>query len=159
MRIGEIAILGPHADEKKAFINSISKSTKNISENLTFGEVRINNQLVLHLYGISIENEETPLSWDLIAPKLLGYIAIFRWGDVQSFRRIQAILNQITSTYDPFIVVVGHYEKKAPVLPDSLQFGIQVDKKDVLTFCNVNDENSVRKVLLTLVEKIIKQAN
>lgn len=159
MRIGEIAIVGPHPDEKRAFIESISNSTKKIDDKLTFGEFKVNNQLVLHLYGISVEKEDAPLSWDLIAPKLLGYIAIFRWGDAESFRRTQAILNQITRIYDPFIVVVGHYENEAPLLPASLQLGIQVDKRDVLTFCNVNDENSVRKVLLTLVEKIIKQLN
>ena len=159
MRIGEIAIVGPHADEKRAFIHSISKSRKNINEKLTFGEYRINNQLVLHLYGISLENEDDPVSWDLIAPKLMGYIAIFRWGNVESFRKIQAITNYLTQKYNPFIVVVGHSEERPPQLPAAFQYGISVDKNSVLTFCNVNNENSVRKVLLTLVEKIINQIN
>lgn len=159
MRIGEIAIVGPHADEKRAFIHSISKSIKNINEKLTFGEYRINNQLVLHLYGISFENEDDPVSWDLIAPKLMGYIALFRWGNVESFRKIQAITNYLTQKYDPFIVVVGHSEEQPPQLPAAFQYGISVGKNSVLTFCNVNNENSVRKVLLTLVEKIINQIN
>ncbi|MFQ5632700.1 MAG: hypothetical protein ACE5I1_28360 [bacterium] len=159
MRIGEIAVVGPHADIKRAFIQSISKSAKNINEKLTFGEYRINNQLVLHLYGISIENENDPVSWDLIAPKLMGYIAIFRWGNVDSFRKIQAIVNHLAQNYNPFIVVVGHSEEQTPQLPTAFQYGISVDKNSVFTFCNANNENSVRKVLLTLVEKIITQIN
>lgn len=157
MRIGEIAIVGPHAKEKRAFINSISKSVKNISENLTFGEYQINNQLVLHLYGISIENETDSVSWDLIAPKLLGYVAIFRWGDVESFRRIQTIVNQLMNQYNPYIVVVGHNESRLPKLPHPLEQGISVEKNGVFTFCNVENEDSVKSVLLTLVDKIISQ--
>jgi hypothetical protein len=157
MRIGEIAIIGPHAEEKRAFISSISNSVKNISEKLTFGEYQINKQLILHLYGISIGEENVSISWDLLAPKLLGYIAIFRWGNVESFRKIQAMTNQLMNHYNPYVVVVGHHDDQFPKLPPAMQRGIPVEKSGVLTFCNVNDGESVKKVLLTLVDKIISQ--
>ncbi|MFQ5632250.1 MAG: hypothetical protein ACE5I1_26060, partial [bacterium] len=87
------------------------------------------------------------------------YIAIFRWGNVESFRKIQVIVKELTQKYNPFIVVVGHSEEQFPQLPTAFQYGISVDKNSVLTFCNVNNENSVRKALLTLVEKILNQIN
>jgi hypothetical protein len=159
MRIGEIAIVGPHTDEKRAFIKTVSNSVKNISEKLTFGEYAINNQLVLHLYGIAIDSEDESISWDLIAPKLLGYVAIFRWGDIDSFRKIQVLVDSLERRYQPFVVVAAHSEGRFPPLPAAMNYGVPIDKNAVFTFCNVHNENSVRKVLLSLVEKIISQAN
>lgn len=157
MRIGEIAIVGPHAAEQTQFINAISKSVKKINEQLVYGEIEINNQLVVHLYGIAVQTAEEVLAWDLLTPKLLGFVAMFKWGEPDSFRRLQAIVDKLIEKYDPFIIVAAHSTTPPPKLPASLQKGVPVDKKGTFIFCDVNDEQSVRAVLLALVDKILNQ--
>lgn len=157
MRIGEIAVVGPHTAEKRAFIQTISNSVEIISEKLTFGRLSINQQLVLHLYGISVQGDDAAVSWDLIAPKLLGYIALFRWGDVRSFRDVQKIVNELSTRYDTTIVVAGHLEQQHPKIPAAFASGIPIDRSGIFTFCNVFEKESVQRTMLTLINNIIEQ--
>ncbi len=155
MRIGEIAIVGPDSDEKRQFIESMAHSVEIINNTLTFGQFFVNKQFVIHLYGIALPSEVESMSWDLIAPKLMGYITIFKWGDSNSFRQTQKLVDEINSKYDSTIIVAGHSDSSAPVPAKIFQNGFPIEKKGVFTFCNVNDPASVKKVLLTLVDSII----
>jgi len=157
MRIGEIAIVGPQRDIKQAFIRSIADSIEVENGELTFGRYNVNEQLILHLYGITISPESSFISWDIISPKLLGFIALFKWGDANSFRKTQVLVDELFSKFDTEIIVAGHTEEAFPKIPAAFEFGIPTDKRGALTFCNVHDPRSVKKVLLTLVNHIIDQ--
>ena len=157
MRIGEIAIVGPQKDIKKTFIRSIANSIEVENGQLTFGRYNVNEQLILHLYGITVSPEGGFVSWDIISPKLLGFIALFKWGDAESFRKTQTLVDELFSKFDTEIIVAGHTEEPFPQIPAEFEYGIPIDKRGALTFCNVNDPTSVKKVLLTLVNHIIDQ--
>lgn len=157
MRIGELAVIGPHTEEKTAFIKSVTSSIEQVDEKITFGQYRINNQLMIHLYGIALTAEDDRIVWDLISSKLLGYIAIFKWGDADSFRKVQALVQYLNAKFNAFIVVAAHTRRTAPPLPAAFEFGVPIDKTGAFTFCDVYDEKSVRKVLVALIEKIIDQ--
>ena len=157
MRIGEIAIVGPHQEEKQLFINTIADSIEIENDKLTFGRFAINKQLILHLYGIAVDENSDAISWDLISEKLLGYVALFRWGEADSFRKVQKLVDHLTEKYDTTVIVAGHTEGNIPVMPDPFQFGLPIDKRGSFIFCNVKDSVSVRKVLLALVNQIIDQ--
>ncbi len=156
MRIGEIAVVAPHPDDKKQFIQSCADSVNAVNEQITFGEYVISDELVLHLYGIVFpEAGESDLSWDLISSKILGYIVLFRWGDADSFRKIQRVTDYFTTQFETTVVVAAHTEKKRPVLPKEFAEGIPIDRNGSFTFCDVSDPASTKKVLLTLVNQII----
>jgi len=157
MRIGEIAIVGPQKDIKQTFIRSIADSIEVENGELTFGRYSVNEQLILHLYGIAVSRESGFISWEIISPKLLGFIALFRWGDAESFRKTQALVDELLSKFDTEIIVAGHTEAQFPQIPAEFEYGIPIDKRGALTFCNVNDPASAKKVLLTLVNHIIDQ--
>ncbi len=157
MRIGEIAIIGPHQEEKRAFIHSIADSVEVENEKLTFGRLVVNNQLVLHLYGFAVDEQGQSVSWDLISNKLLGFVVLFRWGDADSFRKVQKLVDYLTEQYSATVIVAGHTEGKVPHLPAAFHFGIPIDKRGAFIFCNVKEAVSVRKVLLALIDQIIDQ--
>ncbi len=157
MRIGEIAIVGANAEEERAFVRSIADTVDVQNERLTFGQYHINDQLLLHLYGISLHEDEDAISWDLISAKLLGFVVLFRWGDVESFRRCQKLVDTLINRYDAVVVVAGHTEGRIPPLPAAFDLGIPIDKHGSFIFCNVHDPDSVRKVLIALVDLILDQ--
>ncbi len=157
MRIGEIAIVGPHHEEKHEFIKSIADNVEVDTRNLTFGQFTVNDQLVLHLYGISLAENNQTVSWDLISQKLLGYVAIFRWGDADSFRKVQRLVDDLTTRYHAKVVVAGHTEGRVPPLPRAFEYGLPIDKSGAFIFCNVKNPASVRRVLIALIDLIIDQ--
>ncbi len=157
MRIGEIAIVGPDIEARRAFVHSVADSIEVENEKLTFGQCRIDEQLLLHLYGISLNEDMGSVSWDLITPKLLGFVLLFRWGDAESFRKIQKLVDSLVLRYGATVVVAGHTEGSMPPLPQAFDFGLPIDKHGAFIFCNAFDPMSVRKVLIALVDLIIDQ--
>lgn len=159
MRIGEIAIVSPHEEENRRFIRALADTVEVESEQLAFGKLDINKQLTLHLYGITLRDLNSAVSWDLLSQKLLGFIAIFRWGETDSFRRVQKIVDYLTSKYDTSIVVVGQSKKKTPLLPAGFAAGVPIERSGLFTFCNVDNPAEAKRVLLTLIDNIIDRLN
>lgn len=155
MRIGEIAVVGANYEDRNQFIKSICDPIETINENISFGRYQINDQLLIHFYGIFPEHDQ--LSLDLISRKLLGYIVLFRWGNVNSFRQAQKFVDTFTQRYGANVVVAGQVEKNQPRMPREFESGIPIDKQGVLAFCDINEGRSVRKVILALVDQIIDQ--
>ena len=80
MRIGEIAIVGPGILPKQQFIKAVCDEIVVENNELVFGRLQINEQLVIHLYGLEFTDTEIKPSLDLVSKKLLGYVFLFDWG-------------------------------------------------------------------------------
>ncbi|KAA3619683.1 MAG: hypothetical protein DWQ05_02870 [Calditrichaeota bacterium] len=156
MRIGEIAVVGADNEDRIQFLKSICEPLETINDNISFGRYKINEQLLIHFYGIFPEKDQ--LSLDLISRKILGYIVLFRWGNVNSFRQAQKFADLFTTRYGANVVIAGQVENNLPQMPKEFEAGIPIDKQGVFAFCNINDDKSVRKVILALVDQIIDQA-
>jgi hypothetical protein len=156
MRIGEIAILGPNNEEKRLFIQSICQKLELANENISFGRLPINEQLVLHLYGVALQSEAQPLSWDLLARKCLGYIVLFPWQDVESLARLKPVLDQLAARYEATMVVAAHVANGKPPAPTALyQDGIALTAEGKFMFCDVRQPASARKILLALIDALL----
>ena len=160
MRIAEVAVVGPHPEDERNFIKSISNSTYEIvNEHITFGRFEVNNQLAVHLYGITFEGTQDSNSLDLISKKILGFIVLFRWGSADSFRKAQKLVDYFIDAYDANIIATGHSEEKLPSIPEVFDFGMKIDKQGSFTLCNVKDPVSSKKVLVSLVDDIIDKVD
>jgi hypothetical protein len=156
MRIGEIAILGPNTEEKRLFIQSVCQKFELENETITFGRFPINDQLVLHLYGIALYSESQPVAWDLLARKMLGYIVLFPWQDAEAFERLKPVLDLLNTRYEGTMVVAAHVPYGH--LPIPLTFyeeGIALTAEGKFMFCDVRQPASVRKILLALIDALI----
>ncbi|MCA9733650.1 MAG: hypothetical protein H6696_14060 [Deferribacteres bacterium] len=157
MRIGEIAVVSSDQGDRGHFLESLCDQIETVNEDISFGRYMINDQLLIHFYGIY--PQEDRLSLDLISQKILGYIILFRWGDVNSFRQAQKFADLFTSRYGASVVIAGHVDKNKPGMPKEFESGIPIDKRGVFIFCNISESRSVRKVVLALVDQILDQHN
>jgi len=156
MRIGEIAVLGPGNEEKQLFIQAVCERLELTNENITFGRFPINEQLVLHLYGVALQTEAQAVAWDLLAKKCLGYIVLFPWQDAGSLERLKPVLDTLTSKYEAAMIVAAHVpDGKRPVPPALFENSIGVTAEGKLMFCDIRRPASARKVLLALIESLL----
>ena len=156
MRIGEIAIIGPDNDIRKRFIEAVCEKVDVSNDQLTFGRMPIDDQITLHLYGISVEKSNSKVSWDLLARKMLGYVVLFSWENPQSFDLVKSTLDELTSHYDSILVVAANVQNGSFSAHRTLiHEGIAITTDAKLIFCDVAKPESVRQVLLTLVNLLI----
>jgi signal recognition particle receptor subunit beta len=156
MRIGEIAIIGPDNDIKKRFIEAVCNKVDLSNDQLTFGRLPIDDQITLHLYGISVEKSNNKVSWDLLARKMLGYVVLFSWESPQSFDLVKTTLDELTHRYESTLVVAANIDDGGFTAHKTLlQEGISITNEAKLIFCDVAKPESVKQVLLTLVNLLI----
>lgn len=160
MRIGEVTVIGPVGKTKEIFIQSVCHNLEKVSDKICFGRLQIDNQLVLHLYGISIDKEENSISWDLLSPKMLGYIFIFNWDDYNTFEEIKAVLDTFSIKFSAPIVVVANVEDKSNIpLPNKFNEpgGFSIDRNIRFTFCPISDPIYSKKVVSTIINILIEK--
>jgi len=158
VRIGEVAVISQDGYEKETFIRSICTKIDIKNETISFGRFEVNDQLSLHLYGISVQNGESTMSWDLISRKALGYIVIFDWDRPEMLEATNTVLDYFASNSDvPIIVVANLRTQKEPPIPKKFfhQNGIQLSVNARFTFGHVDDEQSAKKILKLLVNMLI----
>lgn len=160
MRIGEIAVLSSEADSKKKFIESACEEVHVHDDALIFGKRKINDQLVVHLYGLGRAEQYLNAAWDLVSMKLLGYIIIFNWNDPISYASAKSTIDFLTKRYDmPLVIAANLGDHGEPVPINLINAGINIDEQNYFTFCRMFDPDSVKKVLLTLMNAVIERLN
>ncbi len=160
MRIGEVAIISYKSSEKENFIRSICKKIDIRDDTLSFGRFEVNDQLALHLYGISIENRKKTISWDLISRKTLGFIITFDWEDKEALEKTKPIIDYFSRNYNaPIIIVANIANKNDPPIPDKffLPDGIPLSPHSRFTFGQIDDSESARHIMILLVNMLIKK--
>ncbi|NUO80461.1 hypothetical protein HUU05_10325 [candidate division KSB1 bacterium] len=159
MRIAEIAVIAPQAEERKQFITAICSQLDVASEQLTVGRLAINDQLVLHLYGLATPAENQSQSWDLLSRKLLGYVVLFSWHDKVSFENIKPCLEQVTTRPETALVVAANVgDTEPPALQALSNKSIFVNQQGKFTFYKQDEAESAKKVLLTLIDLLLERA-
>lgn len=162
MRIGEIAVIGPDHEARNRFIAAVCRDVDLSKEQLAFGRLPIDEQLVLHLYGIPTEagQDGRKISWDLLARKMLGCVVLFSWDSPQSFEQVRPTLDELTSHYDFSLVVAANVSNGPKTVPPALiDEGVAITAEAKLAFCNVSQPASVRRVLLSLVDLLINRTS
>ncbi len=160
MRVGEVTVIGPRDRTKDIFIQSICEKANVVNERVSFGRLEISNQLSLHFYGIGIEREDTSISWDLLTPKMLGFIFIFNWTDYNSLATISSMLDYFSSSFYAPIVVIANIdnENDIPVPPMYFkQEGFILDPKIRLTFCNINNPSCTKKAVVNIINMLLSR--
>jgi len=156
MRIGEIAVVGPRGVGKKQFLESVCDHVELSDEDVSFGRIAVNEQLVVHFYAIRVGRDTSPFALDLVAKKILGYIALFDWYRGESFEEMKSVLDVLTSRYEIPVVVAANLGKGPdPVPPRVLNGDLSIAPDSRFTFCRVGDPGSVRRVVRTLLNLVI----
>ncbi len=160
MRIGEIAIVGPGLETKKKFIKAICEEIVIETESLIFGRLQINNQLVIHLYGLDWSEKQLHHAWDLVSQKLLGYVVLFNWNHADSYTSARSIVDNLTARYTvPVVIAATLQNGQAPVPEEFLNAEFNLTQQSQFTFCKLSEPESVRNVLIKLINSAIEHLN
>jgi len=160
LRIGEVAIISYKSREEEDFIRSICKKIDIKNDTLSFGRFEVNDQLALHLYGISVDNKNNSISWDLISRKTLGFIIIFDWEDKEILEATKPIIDYFSTNFNaPIIIVANIKDKKDPPIPDKFfqPDGIPLSPNSRFTFGQIDDQENARHVMILLVNMLIEK--
>lgn len=159
MRIGEIAIVGPGAHAREEFIRTVSDEIPLLTEDMVFGRLQINKQLMLHLYGVDY-SDQMPFSWDLISNKLLGYIVLFPWEQPDTYPSVLQMVDTLTSRYRIPIVIAANLSDNLNVMPAQvLKASFNLSDCGEFTFCTASEASSARHVLAVLIDAVIEKLN
>lgn len=160
MKIGEIAVITHNSQTSENFIKSICKKIDVKNGVVCFGRFDANDQLGLHLYGISLDKEDRELSWDLISRKMLGYIVFFDWEDQISLETIKPILDRFSNSVSaPIIIVANVKDMRQPPIPESffITDGITLSANCRFTFGQAHQPQSARKIMLMVIDMLLKK--
>lgn len=156
MRIGEIAVVGSKVEAKRNFIKAVSDDVEVQNDSLIFGRIKINEQLIVHLYGLEYLDEDIQPSWDLVSKKLLGYIVLFNWDAQEDLTAIQPMVNALEMRYSaPIIVAAGLKSGLNDIPPQLIDTDFALSEQCQFIFCNINDPASVKHTLLVLINTVL----
>lgn len=157
MRIGEIAIVGPDIHGREAFVRTASDEIPLQTEDMMFGRLQVNKQLMLHLYGIDY-SEQMPPAWDLISSKLLGYVVLFAWDKPETYPAVLQMIDTLTSRYRTPIVIAANLSDNPNIVPDQVyNASFNLSECGEFTFCQAADAGSTRQVLAVLIDAVIEK--
>jgi len=162
MKIGEIAVITHNTQTSENFIKSICKKIDLQNGLVSFGRFDANEQLGLHLYGISLDNKDNKVSWDLISRKMLAYIIFFDWEDHISQEKIKPILDQFLSNVSaPVIIVANVNDINQPPIPKSffLNKGIIFSSSCRFIFGQANQPESARKIMVLVTNMLLEKVS
>ena len=159
MRIGEIAIVGPGIRPKQEFVKTVCDEIVVENDDLVFGRLQINEQLVIHLYGLEFTDEDIKPSLDLVSKKLLGYVFLFNW-DNQDYSDVIANVESLTTRYNLPLVIAANLQNGSTEIPSQMvNVDFDISTKGQFTFCRLSDPESVRNVLVMLINSVIDKVN
>lgn len=157
LRIGEIVVLGPPEVEKGEFISAICEEVDK-NDDIVLGRLQVNDQLILHIYGLDVGADVNNFAWDLVAQKMIGYIVLYNWYDANSLERAKSLVDHLHSEWEaPCIIAADVGETEYPIAKKIFKRGISLSPNTQFTFYRIVDPASVRRIFLTLLDTIIER--
>lgn len=167
----KIVITGSFAAGKTQFINSISdietvstdyETTTNEEKDvkthttvaLDFGTIAINDSLILYLFGTPGQ-ERFDYMWEHLATGCLGYIVMVDSCRPAKFAETIALMERFGQITDaPFLVAANKQDDPAALPPTYVRRRLNLPSSVPVLPCVAKDRESVKKILLTLLEII-----
>ncbi|MGB9694673.1 MAG: GTP-binding protein [Caldisericaceae bacterium] len=174
MRHYKIVVTGPFAAGKTTFINTVTeiapikteaKTTADdesgVKDSTTvamdFGRIAIDSENVLHIFGTPGQFRFNYM-WSILSNDAIGVILIVDSGDSQAFDDAKDMLNFFRVKTDaPLVVALNHFKEKAHTEEDELRKIMNIPSKIPVLDCDATSKESVKEVLLSLLDLIISR--
>ncbi|MEZ0323603.1 MAG: ATP/GTP-binding protein [Hydrogenothermaceae bacterium] len=169
----KIVTSGPYAAGKTQFINTISeietvkteaKTTKAGEKEkkdyttvaMDFGRIKIDDEYTLYLFGTPGQSR-FDFMWDVLGKGMVGLVVLVDSTDPATFHEARRIINYFEARYPaPFVVGCNKQDLKGAWSPEDIRTALDLgDDVKVLPLV-ATDKESVKKVLLTLLDEIAK---
>jgi small GTP-binding protein len=171
MEILKIVVTGAYAAGKTQFIQSISEievvsteaevqqaeelEIKNqTTVALDFGKITINPDLALYLFGTPGQ-ERFDFMWEILSSGCIGYLVMVDSTRPAQLREASRVIQFFTNMLDvPFVVVANKQDDPTGLPVDYIRYRLGLPEYIPVLPCVATDRESVKNVLLTLLELI-----
>ncbi len=130
-----------------------SKTTTTVA--LDFGRITLNDSLVLYLFGTPGQDRFWFL-WDELSRGSLGAVVL---ADTRRLDDSFAALDYFESRSVPFILAVNCFDDADLYTPDEVKEALDLDPGVPVVLCDARQRDSVKEVLLALMEYILARAD
>lgn len=171
MQAVKIVVTGAYAAGKTSFIRAVSDidvltteyATTDVNERelkgettvaLDFGTIAVSDDITLYLFGTPGQ-ERFDFMWEVLSVGCIGYVVLVdscRPAHLNETRRLMERFRAITDV--PFIVAANKQDDPAALPPSYIRRRLNVHADVPLVTCSTTDRESVRDVLLALLEWI-----
>ncbi len=169
----KIVVAGPYAAGKTEFINTVSeietvkteaKTTKKDEKSkkdhttvaMDFGRIKIDDDHILYLFGTPGQSR-FDFMWDILGKGMVGLVVLVDSTDPKTFHEARKIINFFESRYPaPFVVGCNKQDLDGAWDPQDIRTALDLDDDVQVLPLVAKDKESVKKVLLALLEEIAK---
>jgi hypothetical protein len=128
-----------------------TKTTTTVA--LDFGRITLDRSLILYLFGTPGQ-ERFDFLWDDLADGALGAVIL---ADTRRIEDCYAVLDYFEDRATPFVVAANHFPGSELFDLDEVREALGVREETRLLHCDARDRESVKGVLVALVEQILLQ--
>jgi|SRR5215471_14467901 len=117
---------------------------------LDFGRITIGSEVVLYLFGLPGQ-ERFSFLWNELAYGALGAVIL---ADVRRLDECFPSVNYFESRGLPFVVAINCFDSAPRYDPEEVRLALDLDPDVPAVLCDARDVESVKQVLITLVETV-----
>ncbi|MGA4985147.1 GTP-binding protein [Streptomyces cellulosae] len=129
-----------------------AKSTTTVA--MDFGRITLREDLVLYLFGTPGQ-ERFWFMWDELSEGALGAVVL---ADTRRLEDCFAAVDYFERRAIPFVVGVNCFEGSARYPVDAVRRALDLDEDVPLVLCDARDRESVKEVLVGVVQHAMTQA-
>src|SRR5690606_6488503 len=121
---------------------------------LDFGTIAISDEISLYLFGTPGQ-ERFDFMWDILSIGAIGYVVVVDSCRPAHFVETRRLLDYFANITDaPFVVAVNKQDDPAAMPIEYIRRRLQLQDTVPMYPCVANDKDSVKSVLLGLLEHI-----
>ncbi|RAY13545.1 ATP-binding protein [Actinomadura craniellae] len=157
--VGAISEIRPLRTEEPLSVRSIGvddtagvegKSTTTVA--MDFGRITLHERLVLYLFGTPGQDRFW-FMWDELSHGALGGVVL---ADTRRLADSFASIDYFEGRQIPFAVAVNRFDDADSHDPADVRIALDLDPQVPLVICDARDRQSVKEVLVTLVEHVLR---
>ncbi|MFE3190291.1 ATP/GTP-binding protein [Nocardia sp. NPDC059240] len=118
---------------------------------LDFGRITLDRSLILYLFGTPGQDRFVFL-WDDLVDGALGAVLVV---DTSRIDDCFPVLDYFEDRNTPFVVVVNRFENETQFDLDEVREALELDDGIPLLDCDARDRESVKNVLVALLEQVL----
>ncbi len=173
MQTVKMVITGPFNAGKTMFIKTVSEidvvsterktSSKAEQEKeqttvaMDFGRITVDDELVLYLFGTPGQ-KRFEFMWEILSEGMLGFIVMVDSTRPETFREARSILETFRAySPTPYLVAANKQDLKDSWELDDMRIALRLDPNIKLLPCVSLDIESVKTILLALLDSIMAE--
>jgi hypothetical protein len=173
MQTVKMVVTGPFNAGKTEFIQTVSEidvvsterkisaEAEKVKETTTvamdFGRITVGDELVLYLFGTPGQ-KRFDFMWEILSEGMLGFIVMVDSTRPETFKEARAILETFRAyAPTPYVVAANKQDLDDAWEIDDMRIALRLDPSVDLLPCISVDRDSVKDVLLQLLQNILAE--